>query len=321
MTKSDHQPAWAGVWARIGAFVVDSLVVGAVAYAIGAVAFDAMVRLGLYARLIGLALAVTYFGVLGSRIGGGRTLGKRLLKLRVEDLEGQGLPLGRALVRAFVLSLPFVVNGFSARASGGIATYLAADVAITALFGLGLAQLYLLIFNRPSRRLVHDLLVGSVVLRAGSASVEDVAPTPTLHRRVAFGIIATVFAILTATTFYFAQRLSAPLAGMTSSMTAVEAIPEVRNAAVSDNTTVMATANSGRTTTHTRVVSVQLNAWPKDPEDEAQRIGAAALAADRPAPGWRMVVALNYGFSMGFASGSRTYSTNIPLLPAAGGGR
>jgi hypothetical protein len=37
-------------------------------------------------------------------------------------------------------------------------------VAVTAVFGIGLAQVYLLLFGWPARRLVHDLASGSVVV-------------------------------------------------------------------------------------------------------------------------------------------------------------
>lgn len=72
---------------------------GIVGMLLSALLFDTFARMGVYARLIGFAIALAYFGVLNSRIGGGQTLGKRWLGIRVVDAQGQLLSPPRALLR------------------------------------------------------------------------------------------------------------------------------------------------------------------------------------------------------------------------------
>jgi uncharacterized RDD family membrane protein YckC len=313
MTTGD-QPAWAGFWRRVGAFVIDGLIVGTAGVLIGMTAFDAMAKLGEPARLVGLSLGVVYFGVLGSRIAGGQTVGKRLLGLRVQTLDGAPLSLVRALGRAFVLCGPLVLNGVAGRTDGGVLVYGGFVLAATALFGVGLAQIYLLIFNRPSRRLVHDILCGTVVLRTNSLATE--APVAAVHRRVAAGIVAVVFVLLAGTTIYFSVRMPAVLADLKSPMAAVQSLPEVMTAGVASTTSVVAVSGQGKTTSHSLAINARLKAWPAAPEAEAQRIGRAVLAVYRPAPGQMVTVTLRYGFDMGFASSWRSYGALIPLQTA-----
>jgi uncharacterized RDD family membrane protein YckC len=317
VTIADERSAWAGFWTRVGAFVLDSTLVGAVAAATGFGAFDLMARLGPAARLIGLALAAGYFGVLGSRIAGGQTLGKRLFKLRVVGLDGNPLPLGRALVRAVLVSLPFIVNGIALKADGGVAAYAVGILAPTTLFGLGLAQVYLLIFNRPSRRLVHDLLLGSMVVRTDATTTAIDAPADAVHRRVALGIVAAFFVLACGLTLYSRQSLPGWLAALQPPLNAVNALPEVMVAGVSDNTSVMVTVQTGRTTTRTLIITAQLNTWPRDQGAEALRVAHTALAHYRLSPGMGIRVLLRYGFDMGIGSGWRTYQTAIPVQPPA----
>jgi uncharacterized RDD family membrane protein YckC len=61
--------------------------------------------MGAYARLIGFAIALAYFGICKSRIGGGQTLGKRWLDVRVVDAHDQLLSLPRSLLGYAVLGI------------------------------------------------------------------------------------------------------------------------------------------------------------------------------------------------------------------------
>lgn len=310
MTEQQAAQPWAAFWRRVGAFAIDSLVIGAVGYMIGAAAFDVFAQMGQWARLVGLLIAVLYFGLLGSRIGGGQTPGKRVLKLRVEGLDGAGLPVDKAIVRAFVLSLPIVLNGFAARSDGGFLGYALLVVGAVLLFGLGLAQIYLLIFNRPSRRMVHDLVAGSAVVRADQHA--EAAPLSARHGRIALGLATGVLVLISAMVAYFAQISAGSLAAMKNSLAAVETLPEVMTAGVAENTSVMVTAKTGKTTTHTLVVTARLKAWPKDLEAEAARVARAALTQYRPKPGQGVSVLLQYGFDLGIGSGWRGYRTSYP---------
>jgi uncharacterized RDD family membrane protein YckC len=308
MNADTHSP-WAGFWRRVGAIFIDFILVGIVGAVIGAVAFDALVNLGIGARLIGLAIAMAYFGGLGSRLGGGQTLGKRLFGIRVCAVDGGGLPLGRALGRSLVLSLPIIVNGVALSSSDGFLGIVVVTLVATLLFGLGLSQLYLLLFNRPGRRLVHDVLFGSVVVRAGERA--DEAPVAPVHKYVAAGIVLLALVIFTGAAVYASRTSTSSIANLRSALFAVEALPEVQSATIGDNTTTFYSSSGGRSTSHARVIRVRIDSWPKDPEAQAVRISNAANKASPTPDRWPTEVVLNYGYHMGIASGSRSYRTTL----------
>src|SRR5690348_14117245 len=80
---AEQRPPIAGFWRRLAAFVVDALILGVPAMLLGFAMFDWAASLGQAGRLIGFVVALLYFGLLNSRLGGGQTLGKRLLGIRV----------------------------------------------------------------------------------------------------------------------------------------------------------------------------------------------------------------------------------------------
>jgi len=152
-------------WRRVGALVVDGLVLGAIGLPLGLLLGERFAPVGTPARLLGLLVIVPYLGVMGSQVGKGQTLGKRLLGLRVVDAKGQPLALGRSLVRAALLSLPWIFNGirFGSLSAVVLATLWIAGILI---FGVGGAIIGTYVLNRRTRQALHDLLVGSYVIQA-----------------------------------------------------------------------------------------------------------------------------------------------------------
>ena len=68
------KPVWAGFWRRVGAFIVDSIVLGVCGFAVGTPMFDQLAAMEGPTRLIGLAVGVAYFGLLSSGLFGSATL-------------------------------------------------------------------------------------------------------------------------------------------------------------------------------------------------------------------------------------------------------
>ncbi len=161
----------AGFWRRLGAATIDGLLLGLVGAVLGFLWFDQLAALGQNGRFLGGVIAFAYLALLNSRIGSGQTLGKRLLKIRVTDVQGSSVSLERAALRSLILLVPGVLNGMSfADASGGFAI-----VAVQALcvFGLGGALAYLFCFNRQTRQSVHDLAARTIVVNAESAGGQE----------------------------------------------------------------------------------------------------------------------------------------------------
>jgi uncharacterized RDD family membrane protein YckC len=155
----------AGFWRRLGAFAIDLILLMIIGAVLGVLLFDPLARMGAYARLIGFAIALAYFGICNSRLTGGQTLGKQWLGVRVVDANGQPLSLPRSLLRYIVLGAPFFLSGIAPESQEGMTSALGFLYAL-AVGGSALAIVYLYLFNRRTRQSLHDLVVGSYVVRA-----------------------------------------------------------------------------------------------------------------------------------------------------------
>src|SRR4051812_37143947 len=164
-TGPAHQAQIAGFWRRVGAAFIDYIIIAACGVVLGLLFSEQFMRMGGWGRLIGAAVAAVYFVPLNSRIGGGNTIGKRALGVRVVNANGRTISVSRSLVRFCVLALPFFLNGVAVPGQSVFSWWMI--LSGVAVFGLGPAILYLIAFNGPTRQSVHDLIVGSYVVRAG----------------------------------------------------------------------------------------------------------------------------------------------------------
>ncbi|MFW1759931.1 RDD family protein, partial [Acinetobacter guillouiae] len=73
----EAKPVWAGFWRRIGAYLIDTIILGAVGFAASMPFYDALAALTGPTRLIGLGVGAVYFGLTTSNLGGGASLGMR----------------------------------------------------------------------------------------------------------------------------------------------------------------------------------------------------------------------------------------------------
>ena len=154
----------AGFRRRAQAFLVDMAVVLVLFVALElpdalrearATGHNVVVRFEPFKSLTGVAVVLAYFG-LATWLGNGRTLGKRLLGVRVVSLTHERITLWQAVERAL---------GYGASA-------------LEAGFG------FLQVFVHPNRRAVHDRIAETIVVaepRGGAAvppepAVADAAP-------------------------------------------------------------------------------------------------------------------------------------------------
>lgn len=302
---NDVKTSRAGFWRRIFGFLIDSIVLGVVGIALGSLFYDELANLAGPTRLIGLAIGAVYFGVTTSAIGGSRTLGMRATGLKVVSVKGGPLSLPTALWRAILLQAPIMLNGMIVNASDAVWLKLYGVAVGTIVFGVGLAQILLLFFNRASGRLVHDLLSGAAVVRV------DAQAAPERDARgamVAAGLTVFVsFAAMAGLMQYGSRFLPEPLTALSASREAVMTVPTVLGAGVQDNT-MTNLSSVGRQTTRTLVVTAKLRTWPDEPQALADRVGAAAVSHYKLAPGQRVRVVLSRGYDIGIAQASNSRS-------------
>jgi uncharacterized RDD family membrane protein YckC len=286
----------AGFWRRLGAFVIDLILLGVVGLILGALLFDTFARMGAYAKLIGFAIALAYFGICNSRIGGGQTLGKRWLGVRVVDARDQLLSLPRSLLRYVVLGIPFFANGLPIDPKLAMSTPLGYLLALV-IFGGMFAIIYLYIFNRRTRQSLHDLTVGSYVECFDRATQS--VPFPIMWRGhiVVVALLAVIALSAPAVASRFAQMQT--FAGILPLYQTLSTQPHVMTAQVVRGWTSM-----NGNTTHSLQSSLRLDAPLTEDDVMAKRIAQLMAKADPDiANEDAVVVTLVYGYDMGIASG------------------
>ncbi|MCD6271332.1 MAG: RDD family protein [Deltaproteobacteria bacterium] len=153
-----------GFWNRILAFLIDGVILSFVGLILGKSAFDFLARLGGWGCLLGFCIALFYFGLLNSYLGKGQTIGKRIVKIKVIDRYGKEISIARSFVRYLILGAPFFFNQAVIPQSAAL-TPMGYPVCFI-IFGIGGAIIYLYIFNRKTRQSLHDLVVGTFVVKA-----------------------------------------------------------------------------------------------------------------------------------------------------------
>lgn len=151
-----------GFWRRIGALLVDIIILGVIGLGLGLVLEKQFVELGSWGRLIGFFIALVYFGVMNSKIYEGQTLGKKALKIKVVNADNQSIDVLRSFARYSVLGIPYFLNG-AYFTNDNFSLYLLYLISIVVFCG-SFSIIYLYIFNRVSRQSLHDLLVGTYVV-------------------------------------------------------------------------------------------------------------------------------------------------------------
>ena len=99
--------AVAGFWIRLISDVIDAVFLGIAGWMLVMIFRGPLLKLGERAVLLGVPISLLDMAVLHSRIGGGQTPAKRLLKLRVVRTDGSLLSFDRAVVRWALIGFLF----------------------------------------------------------------------------------------------------------------------------------------------------------------------------------------------------------------------
>jgi uncharacterized RDD family membrane protein YckC len=286
----------AGFWRRVLAFLFDSIILGIAGWVLGFLFAEVFIRMGGWERWVGFGVALLYFAPLNSRLGGGQTVGKRALQIRAVSKTGALLGLGRSAARSTVLMLPHFINGMPIPLeflnAGGSVLF------SVILFGGGLTILYLIACNTKTRQSLHDLAVGSYVVRTGSEAAEK--PRMWAGHYV---VVALLLALTVA-----APLLLAGLAkdwmpkGLVPAYEAMMREPEVATAQVFAGQTAFWGANGQRVSTGV-TASVRLNRRIQDKEEEVRKLVRILLdnypdAATKDS----ITITLVEGYDLGIAS-------------------
>ncbi|MBN8480377.1 MAG: RDD family protein [Xanthomonadales bacterium] len=297
---------FAGFWRRLGALALDTIILMLVGGVICWVWTEQVVALGSVGRWVGFGLALLYFGLLNSRIGQGQTLGKAALFIRVVGSDGGLISVRRAFARQVVLGLPFYMNGawLPAAFHSALPWMMLGSVVVS---GGALATIYLYLFNRPSRRSLHDLATGtSVVSEASPAEAPAMSPLRGGHR-IAVGVLAAMASL---GPLAFAHVLKTqPFVDLVAAANALNADPSVQASGVSLRTLW----TQGDATRRELVAVAQVKEAADVNEGLARRLGGLVIASSSDADNTPdLVIQLRWGFDLGLVSWSKSQSFKIP---------
>jgi uncharacterized RDD family membrane protein YckC len=202
----------AGFWVRVFADFFDAVILWLVGLLLSLPLRSVFLRLGERGVFVGLAISLLYTGALQSRLGGGRTLGKRILGLTVVRPDGALMSLDRSLVRYALMGL-LVYQGAVASTLALVVPFLSVSLAQTLMGAMAIALFFgcvLVVPFHPLKRGLHDLLAGTIVIRGAMPDPAYVAArmNPRRDRRIIGGSVAlAVIAVLVGV--FVGQRTSA----------------------------------------------------------------------------------------------------------------
>ena len=292
-----------GFWRRIGAFAIDTIILGIIGIGLGLVLEKQFVQLGGWGRFVGFFIALFYFGVLNSRVFDGQTVGKKLVKIRVVDGANKSIDLSRSFARYSVLGVPFFLNG-AQFTNDAMTSFLIYPISLL-IFGGLLSVVYLYIFNRVTRQSLHDLVVGTYVVNSGSErSAVRAFWRPHL---VVVAILFLASAILPVYTSKLAQNQ--PLNDLLLAQAALSEHPSVNYVGVSSGTSTRTSASDGtKTTTYLSARAFLKNNAVSDTELAKQLAATLANSHSDSRQIDVIQIVLTYGYDIGIASSWTNYS-------------
>jgi hypothetical protein len=193
--------------------------------------------------------------------------------------------------------VPLLANGAAGAES------LAAQVVLgLAVFGLLLSLIYLVIFNRPTRRSLHDLATGAVVVR------RHAPPPPAVPVWNVHWVVVGIFCLLGLAAPFLGQSLVSSwvdLDDLQSIRRRVEALADVKSATVSKNWSGKLTS-TGWVGSERIQVTAELRREPQDRKATARAVAAAVYGGTEKVIGDRpLTVVLSRSFTLGIAFGAR----------------
>lgn len=283
-------------WKRILAMLLDGLILGGVGMIFGFLFFDKFAEMGVWARLVGFPVAFLYFGILNSAIGNGQSLGKKIMKIRVADSNGQSISLGKSFLRTAILTIPFFLNGAMIPPSIVMSPVIGTMLGLL-IFGFGGSIVYLYVFNRKTRQSLHDLIVGSYVIKQNANGPLVVPSVATIH----YGVIATLFIVVILFSTVIGPKLTGkgPFPELMNIYEKLQAMEGVNVAGVN----VDKTFGTGGTSTYL-TANVVMRKKPRSFEEAANNAARLILANYPNAKNKNfLTISVVYGFDIGIASG------------------
>jgi uncharacterized RDD family membrane protein YckC len=247
-------------------------------------------------RLVGFCIALVYFASFDSKIGNGQTFGKRLLKLRVIDAQGNTISFAKSLLRSVIFVVPSFL--YELRVPETRTPWIISAVLFVVVLWVGGSTLYLIIFNRHTRQGLHDLVVGSYV-----ANADDTGPVGTMQiAKVQWAILGGLLVIISVAAGIISTTLEKrpPFPQMQQDAGLVEHMEGVQRARVRD---MLLHSSSDGGAKKNLVLSITLKSKFLNQEAFANEVARIILQNDRSAQNYdQLSIWLFRGYDIGIAT-------------------
>jgi uncharacterized RDD family membrane protein YckC len=301
MDSAQRPGVIASFWTRLLADLIDTVMLAMVGLILGLGFGSHLGGPGGPGRLIGFPITVAYLGLAGNRLGGGQTAGKSLVGLRVVGADGEPIGVGKALLRASVVSAPWFFNGVQFPYEMPLARPLTV-LAGTLVFGVVPASI-MLFFASRRRQFLHDVLARSFVVVGEQQPLPASGPP-----RWALAVAAVWIVGWTVQSVVLVARATQPLDDPLFS--ALRSVPRVASAGVS----AMEVSPMGGERYRALYVWVATGLGGEGPEQVVRQSAAAVVAFYPELNQFRAIRVENRtGFDVGLASWSTgTIETRTP---------
>ncbi|MEW9798500.1 RDD family protein [Alteromonas sp. CYL-A6] len=300
MEEQQQKELWlAGFWRRVGAFILDLLVLAGAGLVLGFALGDVFADMGNWAKLIGFVIFLAYFGLANSHTGNGQTFGKKVLKIQVVDKHNATIPVSRAVGRASVIAVPYFLNGLQVPnlpdAMGNVLSVI--------VFGGLLSIFYLAAFNRRTRQSLHDIVSGTYVVNVGTQPVTLQAVWKPHFAVVGALLVASLFAPALIMNMVPSSAIGS-LDQLSATQQRVNQFTAIRYSGVTDGSTTVSSVSNGTNTTH----YIRVEAYPYNKQDVQNQTLAERIAlmvfdsVDAAVERDVILVQLIHGYDIGIAS-------------------
>lgn len=148
----------AGFWQRIQAFIIDFSLLVLLNLLLEFLFYDRQPSIR-WGGLIALITTTLYFGIFNSYFTHGKTIGKKLLQIKVVDQTGREIKFLHSLIRSAFLFSPFLLMYFSTPDFSFPWNFI-----LSIAFTLIASNLYFYVINKNSRQSLHDWVFGTFVV-------------------------------------------------------------------------------------------------------------------------------------------------------------
>ncbi|GAB0157343.1 hypothetical protein CHRYSEOSP005_26160 [Chryseobacterium sp. Alg-005] len=240
-------------WTRIWAFLIDSIILGLFGFILGIIFKNYFITLGENAKIIGWVISMAYFSILNSKLNNGQTLGKKIMNIQVVDISGTATTLKTSLIRSFIFTFPFFLNGFKISGVSQFSAFMILQSIIIFVLGLGIIVFY--IFNKETRQSIHDIIAKTYVVKIQRNTEISFMPKVT---KLPFYITGGIFLIVIFFSVYTLNSKS-EISKLIPVYEALEKQNNISNAGVTKNFPAITDRNGIKRFTYTVKIQVKRN--------------------------------------------------------------